>query len=745
MKRVTWLFVWAVLVLLGSVISVAASDDGSATAYRGIPSSSAGVTANIPRIDLGDMLGTGDWNTLISVQNPTGQDTGVIFFGWGEYSGLCPATAPGPIEVYSTLLPKHGSWRLGAAMNPDVKSGIIYSVNKKVFPAAVSAATPANWSGWVQEWEDGTCFEMTWGDATAGGKGENIAVTVDRSGPNDFGSPVFSAYTGISENMEDSGFPYGYFVPRLMHGYNGWDSEMAIQNAGDECTSMWINYKEEGNCEFLYAQHIEQLAPGEAIRLRVPSAIGQLPCYWTGSAFVRATEPLAIIVDETSFDEPCASVDQQALSTYNATPFEPAAFAIGTRVYAPLFFREARDWSTAVDVQNHTLSSLPTYGVAEFLDREGVIVDIIADWICRNGSAPFTLPSAGDCTKDLGAVGAVSIESLEQEAPEILQAQPITAVVTMENLATGQKAAYNGLPASKALDDRIFLPRLEKDGTDTEITIADFSPLPHPTDTTIRFYDEMGRLDHFEGFFIPTLFFEWPPLIVSRNQMVATLNVNKIRQLPRGWVGSAVISTPSGSEIGAVVSKTVMGSPRFLVTIRPDAIVVEGRQRVTVKARNERGGQIRGATVTLFGCGIDNTRRTAWNGVAVFGRVTPSETGTIEVTVTKDGYPDDCVGSVTVNEADFIVRPARLVIKLARVNPLTGTTIGVTVKNATSRRPAVGAQVRVFGCGVDATQATDLRGKAVFANVKPNATGTIQVQVSKNGYNNGSGSILVVP
>ena len=40
---------------------------------------------------------------------------------------------------------------------------------------------------------------------------------------------------------------------------------------------------------------------------------------------------------------------------------------------------------------------------------------------------------------------------------------------------TGQKAAYNALPDAKAFDDEIFLPRLEKDGTDTEVTIADYS------------------------------------------------------------------------------------------------------------------------------------------------------------------------------------------------------------------------------------------------------------------------------
>lgn len=62
--------------------------------------------------------------------------------------------------------------------------------------------------------------------------GEPLAVTVNRSGPNDFGTTVSSAYTGACEKMVGGNRPYGYFVPYAMKAYHGLDTEIVIQNSG---------------------------------------------------------------------------------------------------------------------------------------------------------------------------------------------------------------------------------------------------------------------------------------------------------------------------------------------------------------------------------------------------------------------------------------------------------------------------------------------------------------------------------
>jgi len=92
-----------------------------------------GVKIQVPRIDMGDVLGTGEWETWIQVQNVSldDTDTGAIFLGWGEYSGLCPTNDPGVIAHYCQLIRGNALWTLRTQLDEDVKSGIIYSTCSK--------------------------------------------------------------------------------------------------------------------------------------------------------------------------------------------------------------------------------------------------------------------------------------------------------------------------------------------------------------------------------------------------------------------------------------------------------------------------------------------------------------------------------------------------------------------------------------------------------------------------------------
>ncbi len=341
----------------------------------------------------------------------------------------------------------------------DMESGIVYSVAPESFPTAWDASADA-----LNETESWLAWEALW---EANWSGEPLTAAVRRSGPNDYGTTVSSTYTGVSRQMEGTGSPYLYFAPYVMKGYMGLDTELIIQNSGQECTSVWIDYMEQGTCNIVYTRRINQLAPGEAIRLRVPTVPDKLQCSWLGSARISAEVPLGIIVDETSFDEPCGTMDRGRLVTARVKPYDDELS--GFKLYGPMIFREISGWATSVDV--HNLSSLnETWVRVNFLDASGGSILSLSNWVCANGSTTFYLPISTDLGFDY--VGAVIIESLEREgnAP-----QPISAIVGMSKYDDpttpefdAQAASYNAIPQSLVEDVRtIALPFLAKDGTAT--------------------------------------------------------------------------------------------------------------------------------------------------------------------------------------------------------------------------------------------------------------------------------------
>ena len=279
----------------------------------------------------------------------------------------------------------------------DIESGIVYSVATEEFSAAWDASADAlneteSWLAWEALWEE------NW-------RGEPLTAVVGRSGPNDYGTMVSSAYTGVSRRMEGTGPPYLYFAPYVMKGYDGLDTQLTIQNSGQECTSVWIDYMDwgKGISGIVHTQHIEQLAPGEAVQVKVPTVSDKLPCFWLGSAHIRAEVPLGIIVDETSFDEPCVGVDRGTLLTHRARPkmelrnvFGDIQVITDTVVYADLIFREWSGWDASIQVQNLSRTGQDTFVTVDFMDNSGDEILFLADWVCAGGSTTFYLPIVTD-------------------------------------------------------------------------------------------------------------------------------------------------------------------------------------------------------------------------------------------------------------------------------------------------------------------------------------------------------------
>jgi len=427
-----------------------------------------GTKFGIPRLDLDAIWGGGeDWQTKIQVQNVGGAATWAAIVYWGT-PGSCPPNETGSLSTWRRRwIPVNGVWTVTPPTGAE--SALVFSfANEPTSKPTV--------------------------DSTA--DGQNLAVTVDRWGEDPLdGFEIASSYTAVAApQMVGPGPPYQYFAPYVMYGYNGkLDTTLAIQNVGDGCIGVWLYYKQQGNCETQAAQHIEQLAPGEAKRigpgadadLAFPPAIST---GWLGSVYISANQPLAIVVDQLSLSTP---TNQGVLLTYRGRPYGGwSSSQTETRYYADLLYRELSGWTSSIQVQNLTTHSLPAFVTVDFLDQSGGSILYLGDWVCRNGTTTFYLPAVTDLGiyYPLGYVGAAVIESHSQVGypGDEHDGEPIFAVVdikktTMWDPSLGkwrpttageiQGGAYNAHPEEQAEDvSGIALPFIARGEASGDVT-----------------------------------------------------------------------------------------------------------------------------------------------------------------------------------------------------------------------------------------------------------------------------------
>ena len=470
-----------VLVLVTGLLS------GLMTASTVSADPSPGTRIQIPRIDFGDVFGAGtSWATKLQIQNLSSTSwTWAAVCYWEAYSGECSSSTL--LTWHKRYIPPHGVWTLTPPY--DAQSAIVWSL----------------------KYEPTSCP----GAYTYLTRGGDIAVTVDRWGLDADGLKLSSSYVGISEDMEGSNNQY--FAPYVMYNYlDALDTTIAIQNSGRYCTSAWIYYKQEDNCEYQVAQHIEAIAPGETIRVgpggdvAFPSAVtdpGLNPNGWLGSAYISANKPLGIIVDQWSYQ---AMNNQATLLTYRGRPYDQTE----TTYYADLLYREVSGWTSSIQVQNLTRDSMPTFVTVDFMDQSGNHILFVGDWICRNGSATFYLPALVDLGHNypFGYVGAAEIRSSQQvdyPGQHHPNGEPIFAVVDIKkttmwdpdlriwrptHAGETQGGAYNAHPEDQKLNvSGIALPFIARksNGVTSKIAIRNNSNY-NKIKGTIHIKDETG-------------------------------------------------------------------------------------------------------------------------------------------------------------------------------------------------------------------------------------------------------------
>lgn len=530
MKKLVFLVALAAALALGLVVGILAPVSAEPTAAPKVWLPVLGVVGENK---------TGDF--AIEIQNVGTQYTRAVMFLWQKSSGFCEPQNVGPNKVECTGILRPGSsWIFTQPQLPPwATSALVYSF------ASTNPANPTPC----------TFLPADWNKTPSGGYGEPLAVEVLRKGP---GMPnaafdVTSAYSGISPAMtgtRDANFgSYMYFAPAVFVDPNGFNTTLYIQNAGTACTSIELWYSQNEDCLRAQIDEVNALAPGETAVVAASRAVGP---GFMGSVWIRASAPLAIVVDQ---------IGRDVLMTYDGVPaeiFNPdgTLFArSGSQVaYGPLFYREYQGWSTLLAVQN--MSSVVKAKVKViFLDESGNIVTTLVDWICPKGSQYFPL----DVIDTLRGVhvGTIRVESQDWWSPgdPAVAAPDINAIAMLEKFEGPQKqevleaVAYNLFPEQQAFiwqlgDGRggtesgigvIGIPSLLKGGSTagalsvtSELAIQNVVPKPGFTDFAIFIYDQNGLLDRV--------------CEKLREQNSEYINLDRWGFINPGFKGSAVIS-----------------------------------------------------------------------------------------------------------------------------------------------------------------------------------------------------------
>ena len=474
---------------------------------------------------------------LIEVQNVGITYTKAALVLWGE-PGPCAPQAEGPLKVECTGRMKPGTTWIFDNIPPDAKSGIVYSLSvdqildedgrPDIFADAVCedlfdcvVGEDDNWRRFDKAFQEGgewSCDgrwdgvdEFDFGQHV----GQPLAVEVLRKGPGDMSEMVrvTSAYSGLSRDLEglyDEEFGgFAYYTPLIYGNRLGFASWIYLQNVGWECTSVELYFHDQEQCLRTHFGKVRALAPGETFQFDASTVV---PPDFQGSAWIGASQPLAIVVDQ---------VGRDVLMTYHGQPAQiqrrfdaPPEGSAGSLVnYGPLIYREFQGWETGIQVQN--LSSTVNAKVkVYFLDASGGIITALVDWICPRGSQSYFLPVINDLPGSY--VGAVRVESLAWWEPGDPPVPP-PYIVSIAQLAkyegparaeTLEAIAYNLFPEQRAYDwqegeeadwgvDLIAIPSLLKgaEGITSEIALQNLVAKPGFTDVVIYIYDQNRLLD----------------------------------------------------------------------------------------------------------------------------------------------------------------------------------------------------------------------------------------------------------
>jgi uncharacterized repeat protein (TIGR01451 family) len=472
------------------------------------------------------IIGNSECEAWLQVQNVGDKETIALIVAWGD-PGFCPPQASGPLKAECSGLLRPGSaWSFAAGQLPvGTKSAVAYSLSAEIVEPERGQRIPfgllvcdevfrvaGDHLAWLL-FDTAYRQRGTWGEFDFGAyQGEPLAISVNRRCPDPVnpGASVNAAYIGISSDMGGAYDPkfggYTYYAPMVFASRAGLNSTLHIQNAGGLCSSLEIWFKGQDNCLRPILGDVLSLAPGETVSFDASSIVGP---DWLGSAWIRGTQPMAIIVDTFGANH---------FTSYAAVPGDVAEldFSLGDQInFGPLIYSEHQGWDTILQVQNLS-ATLNAKVKVYFLDRSGDIKTTLVDWICPRGSQTFFTPVVAGLPGNW--VGSVRVESQDwwtagtnpQDAPRI------QSVVLLERWSDPARTTRREAVAYNAHTETIYdwqvgnrkggvtdgsavfaVPFLSKGnrGVNSEIAITNVVPKPGFTDFAIFIYDQNGLID----------------------------------------------------------------------------------------------------------------------------------------------------------------------------------------------------------------------------------------------------------
>ncbi|MCW5851095.1 MAG: hypothetical protein KIT87_13550 [Anaerolineae bacterium] len=468
-----------------------------------------------------------DW--VIEAQNVGATWTKIALLLFQENQGFCQPQVAAPFKLECTGLLKPGSAWIWTSQQVSraAKSAIAFSFNP--FPAynpqyyrCESLDTLRRTAAWPEGWPSVSpspgAFPFNWNPFL----GQPIALEVVRKVPGNTNASLVMAggYSALNATMEGRYDPvfggFAYYAPVVYSGFMGFNSWLYIQNSGSECSSIEIWFKAQDDCLRAQICEVLQIAPGYTAQFNVSTCVAP---GFVGSAWIRASQPLGIVVDQIGSNVLMSytGIAAQLCFVFNGQCLDDGG---GAKVaYGPLIYREQQGWDTRVYVQN--LSGVTAAKVkVYFLDHNGGIITTIVDWVCPRGEQTFFLPLVNNLPGQY--VGQIRVESQGWESPgdPFVSAPGIAAVAELIQYNSAartqptQAIAYNLFPetqgylwqlgagtgGTKSGVGLIGIPSLLQRGNSlglvTEIAIQNIVPKPGFTDFAIYIYDQNGLIDY---------------------------------------------------------------------------------------------------------------------------------------------------------------------------------------------------------------------------------------------------------
>ncbi|MFN8422411.1 MAG: CHRD domain-containing protein [Anaerolineae bacterium] len=354
------------------------------------------------------VLDTGTCETWITAQNVGDKAIVPLMVLWGD-PGFCPPQAAGPLKSECGGLLRPGSaWRFAAGQVPaGSRSAVMYAFSAEQIEVQAGTKIPfgALVCDEVLKRVVGDDLEWVRFDAAYRMRGqwrqldfgkflsEPIAVVVNRTcpDPTDPGQNVSAAYIGVSSDLEGANDPksggFGYHAPLVFANKGGLNSVLHLQNSGALCSSLELWFYGQDNCMRPVLGDVLTVSPGETVAFDPNTVVGP---DWLGSAWIRSTVPLGVVVDTKGANH---------FTSYNGYPADvfDLDLSYGNQInYAPLTYSEYQGWDTAIQVQNlsgTTAAKVKVY----FLDRAGGIITTLVDWIARAAARRSSCRSSAAC------------------------------------------------------------------------------------------------------------------------------------------------------------------------------------------------------------------------------------------------------------------------------------------------------------------------------------------------------------